>query len=119
MEIRCFISDTPSKADVPPTKPNPGTAVVRPSNEGDAKGMVPAMLPPPKGARDFLLGRGYAAGMPNNKRLEPNWHLLAVVLCLAVIGLGLGLIFKWWRDRVTPQSMSPAFLASRSAKARA
>jgi hypothetical protein len=54
MENRCFISDTPSKADVPPTKPNPGTAVAHPSNEGDAKGMVPAMLPPPKGARGFL-----------------------------------------------------------------
>jgi len=58
MEIRCFISDTPSKADVPPTKPNPGTAVVRPSNEGDAKGMVPAMLPPPKGGRGFFVPSG-------------------------------------------------------------
>ena len=34
--------------------------------------------------------------MPSDKRPEPNWRLLAVVLCLAVIGVGLGLIFKWW-----------------------
>jgi hypothetical protein len=34
--------------------------------------------------------------MPQDKRPEPKWRLLAVAICLAVIGVVLGLIFKWW-----------------------
>jgi hypothetical protein len=34
--------------------------------------------------------------MPNDKRPEPNWRLLAVILCLAVLVAVLGLIIKWW-----------------------
>jgi hypothetical protein len=34
--------------------------------------------------------------MSNDKHPEPNWRLLAVILCLAVLVAVLGLIIKWW-----------------------
>jgi hypothetical protein len=32
----------------------------------------------------------------HERRPEPNWRLLAIVLCIAVLGVVLGLIVKWW-----------------------
>jgi hypothetical protein len=55
--------------------------------------MHPRPCPPSWG---FLLGRDYAVGMSNDERPEPNWRLLAIVLCVTVVGVALGLIFKWW-----------------------
>jgi hypothetical protein len=68
--------------------------------------MIPVHSPRLERARGFLLGGSYAAGMSDQPspgrpgrrgwRGPPGWRDFAIVLCLAVMGIALGLIFKLW-----------------------
>jgi hypothetical protein len=43
-----------------------------------------------------LFRKYYIVGMSDDRRPEPNWRLLAIVLCVAVVVAALGLLFAWW-----------------------
>ena len=55
------------------------------------------LAPPRKNAGLFSFCRCYAWRMPqDDRRPEPQWRLLVIVLCWGVVLAALGLLLRWW-----------------------
>ena len=55
------------------------------------------LAPPRKSAGLFSFCRCYAWRMPqDDRRPEPQWRLLVIVLCWGVVLAALGLLLRWW-----------------------